>query len=839
MIAYIISKISFKVFFLILFLLKIDIAFAQTSQVVSDLERRLAIEKKPQQKASLLIEIAFELGEAYPKKGINYAQQALKLSQTNKLSDTEALANYAIAACLRFLNEHRKALEFIQKAREMFLNQKNIVQQNKTLRDIGILYSNLHQYNIADSCLKITTSYFQNKQNLQEDYALSLNYLGVNTLRQNNFKLATEYFQNALYIFQNIKSIKMQGRMQNNIGLAYKNMGYFRLGLEHYLKALDLYEKMPEKYKGQITTMINIGNMYYHIADSTNYPNAKKYLLKSLELSIATKDTISQINALDALANMEGKYNNISKLEYYYKQAIELLKKINTLEDLPNINRRMSYAYFRAGEIQKAITIQKYILTIYDNTKDFYPLAITHLDLAKMYQTKKINDSAKINLEKATSYFKKATVVKMSSYYYQTSINIYQQEGNYQRCKEDALKMLENAIASHVKLDEAIAYKLIAVADSSLQNYASAIQYYFKYENLDDSLKKEENRKQLFEIQRIYDLDAEEKRNVILRKKNELQTTKIAQTRLIGIIIFILFVMTLIAVYTLFKSNKSYQIYGKELQKKQDKIVKQSVEVLQQKEKLQIMADGLKAKNEIISIQNKKLTEINEVRTKLITIIAHDLRRPFANLTGVVNMLKDSDLTIEEQQETFKKLDQQIVNTHEFMNQLLTWAKSQLEGFKFRPITFDINILLGSIIDLFSSQTQEKGITIENKLPYATYIFADIELLRIVFINLLSNAIKFTNENGKISFSAQERNKETIIIKVTDNGVGISQKNQEKYNKGESFTTLGTSNESGFGFGLTLCKGLAEVNKSTLLVESVPNEGTTFSIILPRDLVNF
>ena len=73
------------------------------------------------------------------------------------------------------------------------------------------------------------------------------------------------------------------------------------------------------------------------------------------------------------------------------------------------------------------------------------------------------------------------------------------------------------------------------------------------------------------------------------------------------------------------------------------------------------------------------------------------------------------------------------------------------------------------------------------------------------------------------------------LFYIKDTGVGISEENQEKLFKSNSFTTIGTTNEKGTGLGLTICKELVELNNGKIWVESSVNIGSKFYVELPKE----
>lgn len=108
-------------------------------------------------------------------------------------------------------------------------------------------------------------------------------------------------------------------------------------------------------------------------------------------------------------------------------------------------------------------------------------------------------------------------------------------------------------------------------------------------------------------------------------------------------------------------------------------------------------------------------------------------------------------------------------------------------------------------------------------------------MFKAILRNLISNAVKFTNSNGLIIISAEEKN-DDVLITVADNGIGIAEENQPNiWNLNGKFTTIGTANEKGTGLGLILCKEFVEKHNGKIWVESQLGIGTKFKFTIPKN----
>ena len=112
-------------------------------------------------------------------------------------------------------------------------------------------------------------------------------------------------------------------------------------------------------------------------------------------------------------------------------------------------------------------------------------------------------------------------------------------------------------------------------------------------------------------------------------------------------------------------------------------------------------------------------------------------------------------------------------------------------------------------------------------------VLGDRDMIEAIFRNLISNAIKFTGPAGSIIISARDGGK-NWIFSVSDNGKGLTSDEIEKIAEGISFTTSGTEREKGHGLGMQLVQDFIRKHNSSLTIESVLNEGSTFLFHLPK-----
>lgn len=244
---------------------------------------------------------------------------------------------------------------------------------------------------------------------------------------------------------------------------------------------------------------------------------------------------------------------------------------------------------------------------------------------------------------------------------------------------------------------------------------------------------------------------------------------------------------------------------------------------------------NLVAAKRIIVQQNEELKRTISNRDKMYSVIAHDLRSPMASIRMVLNLAVNvvSPETVGE--EIFGLLDKanrESEETHDLLDNLLKWTKSQTGRLNVVYQDMYLDDVIPGVVDIFTMIAEMKKIKLQY-LPSEEKIMvrADNDMIKTVIRNFISNAIKFTPE-GKGIEVFYKREGDFAKVSVRDHGVGIEPDRLDTiFHKGE--TTYGTGGEEGSGLGLQLCQDFARKNGGDAMVESVVGEGSVFSFTIP------
>lgn len=241
-----------------------------------------------------------------------------------------------------------------------------------------------------------------------------------------------------------------------------------------------------------------------------------------------------------------------------------------------------------------------------------------------------------------------------------------------------------------------------------------------------------------------------------------------------------------------------------------------------------------KAKLEI-EHQKNELEQLNATKDKFFSILAHDLKNPFTTVHSLSHLINDNYQSIDEldRRDIIHRICDSSQHIYNLLDNLLTWSRSQRGLIKVNPVSFCLNEVISTNLNLQLAEIQNKNLVINNKISEKQMVFADRDMIATVIRNLINNAVKFTPEKGTIQIDVSKPN-DKLRLDIIDSGIGIAGSDLKKLFRIDIKTqSIGQSKEKGTGLGLILCKEFIERNKGQIEVTSQLGHGSTFSIILP------
>ncbi|NNJ88797.1 MAG: tetratricopeptide repeat protein [Eudoraea sp.] len=601
-------------------------------------------------------------------------------------------------------------------------------------------------------------------------------------------------------------------------------------------EALKLSQK-AEYELGQSKSYLGMGNYY---SDKGTRVAAINNYTKALILAKNSEDCALTLRVMNNLASEYSYKGDYAKALHMFLDGIDLAEEKNELEMLSILNENIAGLYASQNDFDQALEFYEKVKKLNDEIADEVNTGKTLSNIASLYADMGKLDYAMFSINRSISILEDHKIMDWLAYAYEIKGKVYLKQQKYQwalywyrqgellhedleddRGKIDLYNGMAEAYFGQKKDSLSQKYALDAYdisnriqflegtqkcartlynINKNKKQFEKALAFHEIYQSLTDTLHRNENKKSLTLLKTRAEYDQQK---IALIEENQKALAKQRGLIYAGIIVMVIF-----AIITFFIKR------AENIQKRLNK--------------------ELQAKKEKLEIQEAALTDSNETKTKLFSIIGHDLRGPIGALQGLLQMFTDGEMNKTEFFDFIPKLKNDIDHIYFTLNNLLTWGNSQMHGSKIKPSVVTLESLVDENINLLSEVADSKSIKIISELTGNTLVWSDSNQIDIVVRNLISNALKFTPNNGMITIKALEKD-DLWEVSVRDTGVGMDKMTVEKlFKKNANITTYGTNNEKGTGLGLSLCKEMIEKNGGSIWVESTLRKGSTFFFTLPK-----
>ncbi len=221
--------------------------------------------------------------------------------------------------------------------------------------------------------------------------------------------------------------------------------------------------------------------------------------------------------------------------------------------------------------------------------------------------------------------------------------------------------------------------------------------------------------------------------------------------------------------------------------------------------------------------------ELNQTKSDLITMLAHDFRGPLTSIVGFADLTAEVGEVNDEQREFLDTIKRSALQLSELATDTLTL--SRLERNEVTLQVHDVD--LGALVESVAAQYADRS-HVSIHVGGDVHVNGDDERLRQVFSNLIDNAIKYSPGARAPEVTIEGRETD-VEVRVRDYGIGVpSGELALIFDRFARASNAKKMRISGTGFGLYLTKQLVALHGGTIAVESMENEGTTFIVVLPR-----
>ena len=232
----------------------------------------------------------------------------------------------------------------------------------------------------------------------------------------------------------------------------------------------------------------------------------------------------------------------------------------------------------------------------------------------------------------------------------------------------------------------------------------------------------------------------------------------------------------------------------------------------------------------------ENLAELNATKDRFFSLVAHDLQNPVYAIISLSEFVAENYDSFDraEIEDAFLQVNSAARGIFTLLENLLDWAKLQVGQMKTQKEIISMTKTIGYAIEHYRKSSMQKDIEIIFEHEEDCMVESDMRMLSSIFRNLISNALKYSHPKSKVIVQL-ESDGSYIWVSVIDNGIGISRRQLQKIFKIDNeHRQHGTANESGSGLGLILVDSFAKLLDAEIQVESKLNQGSKFTLTLPR-----
>lgn len=588
----------------------------------------------------------------------------------------------------------------------------------------------------------------------------------------------------------------------------YRKQGYLSTLRGDYTSALKFANmSLPITIKLKDTARIAsaynyLGTNYFKVGE---FDEAYFYFTKSFRLAERIKDSVQIAIALHNVGNVFRELGQYDVAQNHLELSQKLSEQVNDLDGAAYSQKELGDVYLQRGDLENA----KKLLT--------QALNITRARKINILEPEVVTKLAELHLKlsdfgKANAYYDTASMLNELTQNQLGVAEAHLGKGKVSLAKGDfdmAMKYINETLAVARELNartlEIECIHLLSSMYEQKGDFEKSLQYLKEFNTLRDTLYSQDMLEKLFQDQVRFETENKDLQIAQLSKTQAQQAGEIKRQEFIRNILVVVVALTVILLFTVYRSGQRRIRINKLLVEHQDEIKRRSIE----------------------------LEQLNQVKDKFFSIISHDLRSPINALSGILDLLENDRIKPEEFTRVTRELRVQFNHTKTLITNLLDWTLLQMDKLKIQASKIDVRFQVDENFKLLSA-LHLKEIHLINEVPADTFAMADPNMINLVFRNLILNGIKFTDNGGVIKVSSTEQDNQYTIA-ISDNGVGIAPEVQEiLFEKTTGYSTRGTANEKGTGLGLILCKEFVERNGGKIWLKSEVGKGSTFYFTLNK-----
>lgn len=600
------------------------------------------------------------------------------------------------------------------------------------------------------------------------------------------------HYDSAAAIFTQLENHSRMAESFNRKGLCLMLMEKFDAS-EKVLDSALMFAKLSADSNQIIRAYLNFSSLHHY---ESNYEQSLSFLYEALDIIDKTGNNELRITAQLNLANLYFTRGDEEKaLENFLKTAGYCEQSSGKQKQLSYCYQRIGYIYLNRDNPELA---EKYGLKSLENSKNAPingSLVATYSLIGKSLSKQNDPDQALRYCNSALELAMDLELPKLIADCYYDLGQVFLQNKKY----AESVEYLEKSLDIHKELNNKYPLsknlEMLARAYAAAGDFENAWKYQKELGNLQDSLFNEQKEKTLQELETEYKLKEKEALLRLQASELELKNSKLAGQRIlnitIGIVVVLLLVIIVLALINIKRRKQS----------------------------------------------NQQLRELDLAKSRFFSNISHEMRNP---LTLIMSPLQK--LAEETRNTAFNKdlllaynNSKKLLNR---VNEILDLSRLDAGKMQLHETSVNLHSLCHRIIYSYASYAQHRNLQLDFDFEPEknTSVLLDIEKFEKILNNLILNALKHAGPEGKVQLSIKQE-KNTFSFAVMDTGKGISPEDMEHiFDRYYQTEQSEISNQGGTGIGLTLAKEYAVLFGGNISVESKPEEGSIFTLLIPLKL---
>jgi len=226
---------------------------------------------------------------------------------------------------------------------------------------------------------------------------------------------------------------------------------------------------------------------------------------------------------------------------------------------------------------------------------------------------------------------------------------------------------------------------------------------------------------------------------------------------------------------------------------------------------------------------------LEQMRKDFVANVSHELRTPITSIKGFAETMLDDELDKQLEQHFLSIIHKESHRLQLLIQDLLDLSKLEKADFHLNYQTIHVDHLIRESVEMTKVQAKEKSIALTIAGENELVLSADYDRLKQVILNLIYNAINYTPNGGKVTVAAYNSSG-YIKIEVSDTGMGIAPEALPRiFERFYRVDKARSRNTGGTGLGLSITKHIVEAHDGQIFVDSVVDQGSTFTIMLPKE----